>query len=778
MSRSSKIELLYFCVLIESLAGYAYDEKHNGRHTDGKHDDLYPHGTKHAKHDKDATFAYQIVETDRTFTYDAAGKLVSATETEDNYGTYIYTYEYDLMGNRTYMEKTLNGTVAEWHKYEYNESNQLVSEQLYNGKKTTSLAYTYDADGNRITETGKVGTDKVEKTYEYTVENRLAAVHDGDELLLAAAYDGDGNRVFLLNYNLHTDDDWKGNSGNGNGNNKDNSGSGNNGKGNSGNNGNGNGNGKGKGNNKKNSKSGGTDDAGYGNATNAEENNSQNQCGILFPVQEEVSATEADLIARIKTTGKEKNYELIEYLNDVNREHAEVLVEQNINGKTDTSYIYGAEINGGFDRISLDRFDGSTGYYLYDARGSVSGITNEEGQVYQSYRYSVTGEITFGAPQYENEYTYNGESYNPNIQSQYLRARYYCVVTATFLTEDSYLGSLTEPLTLNRYNYCVSSYLNYTDPSGNEVEVLESLKGWIIDPDTQAQKTIENYENQRLSLEDAIESGLLNNRAGQIFLDYGDIVMGPAVKTPADIIVIRETVKGNSDSKEMQRTATAGFYAGFVGQGIEYTQIISNADYQLSMIITSAKGVNSINNPLSYLLFIKDFSLTQTIDAAKAGLQDVWNGTYDSAIGRKIGAGTFNYLLMTIGGAQLKGKGTACKAVESGSKTDVTTGLGYDAGDTPVRIDGDWTENDMKQALLGHPPRGLGSPDIHHGGQMPGGALHEVLPGQHRNNPALHPNTYNQGVTPEMRMEDRQLHWWYRAREQGADELLPDWIYD
>ena len=416
-------------------------------------------------------------------------------------------------------------------------------------------------------------------------------------------------------------------------------------------------------------KSDGTDDAGYGNATNAEENNSQNQCGILFPVQEEVSATEADLIARIKTTGKEKNYELIEYLNDVNREHAEVLVEQNINGKTDTSYIYGAEINGGFDRISLDRFDGSTGYYLYDARGSVSGITNEEGQVYQSYRYSVTGEITFGAPQYENEYTYNGESYNPNIESQYLRARYYCVVTATFLTEDSYLGNQTEPLTLNRYNYCVSSYLNYTDPSGNEVEVLESLKGWIIDPNTQAQKTIENYENQRLSIEDAIESGLLNNRAGQIFLDYGDVIMGPPVTLPSSLVGIREAIKGNFDSKEMQRTATAGFYAGFVGQGIEYTQIISKADYQLSMIITSAKGVNSINNPLSYLLFIKDFSLTQTLDAAKAGLQDAWNGTYDSAIGRKIGAGTFNYLLMTIGGAQLKGKGNACEAVESGSNS-------------------------------------------------------------------------------------------------------------
>lgn len=95
-----------------------------------------------------------------------------------------------------------------------------------------------------------------------------------------------------------------------------------------------------------------------------------------------------------------------------------------------------------------------------------------------------------------------------------------------------------------------------------------------------------------------------------------------------------------------------------------------------------------------------------------------------------------------------------------------------------MRIEGEWTLNDMKQALLGHPPKGLGSPDIHHGGQMPGAAKHEIIPSEHRNNSILHPNIYNQGVTAEMRREDKQLHWWYRAREQGADELLPDWIYD
>ena len=243
------------------------------------------------------------------------------------------------------------------------------------------------------------------------------------------------------------------------------------------------------------------------------------------------------------------------------------------------------------------------------------------------------------------------------------------MVTATFLTEDSYLGSLTEPLTLNRYNYCVSSYLNYTDPSGNEVEVLESLKGWIIDPDTQAQKTIENYENQRLSLEDAIESGLLNNRAGQIFLDYGDVIMGPPVTLPSSLVGIREAIKGNSDSEEMQRTATAGFYAGFVGQGLEYVQIISKADYQLSLLIVTQKGLNAAANPLTYVEYFRNFSPQEKLEAAKRTAKGAWNGEYDSALGRKTGAAILDYLLVAIGGALMKGESAACEVAESGTGT-------------------------------------------------------------------------------------------------------------
>lgn len=78
-------------------------------------------------------------------------------------------------------------------------------DRLEEKKKRTS--YVYDADGNLISQIGRDGTDKVELYYSYTVEDRLEAVYDKKELLMAAAYDGDGNRVFQLNYNLHTDED-------------------------------------------------------------------------------------------------------------------------------------------------------------------------------------------------------------------------------------------------------------------------------------------------------------------------------------------------------------------------------------------------------------------------------------------------------------------------------------------------------------------------------------------------------------------------------------------
>lgn len=47
----------------------------------------------------------------------------------------------------------------------------------------------------------------------------------------------------------------------------------------------------------------------------------------MFPVASETGDTEGYLVSLTKISGKEKNYELMEYINDINCEYAKVLAE-------------------------------------------------------------------------------------------------------------------------------------------------------------------------------------------------------------------------------------------------------------------------------------------------------------------------------------------------------------------------------------------------------------------------------------------------------------------
>ncbi len=244
-----------------------------------------------------------------------------------------------------------------------------------------------------------------------------------------------------------------------------------------------------------------------------------------------------------------------------------------MNGAMDTAYVYGASAGTGSGRLSLNRFDGSTGYYLYDPRGSVTGITNEEGQVYQSYRYSAFGEVTFGAPRYENEYTYNGESYNPNIHCQYLRARYYDVVKAAFVTEDFYpqdmwaLWNVKEPLTLNRYSYCAGNPLYYVDRNGHVVNVVAgfvvgTIGGFIVGTVTEAGKLIgqgKDYDWQ---------AGLIN------------------IANTTTAGAVGGTVFGATLNPALAATAAGGTYGGLN----ELTGSVMRGDGVLQTVENTARG--------------------------------------------------------------------------------------------------------------------------------------------------------------------------------------------
>ena len=73
------------------------------------------------------------------------------------------------------------------------------------------------------------------------------------------------------------------------------------------------------------------------------------------------------------------------------------------------------------------------------------------GRVTDVYQYDPYGQVTLGSTEHRDFYGYNAESYNPNTGLEFLRARYYNAKQGRFFQEDTYLGNIADPLTLNRY---------------------------------------------------------------------------------------------------------------------------------------------------------------------------------------------------------------------------------------------------------------------------------------------------------------------------------------
>ncbi|HFI0151189.1 TPA: HYD1 signature containing ADP-ribosyltransferase family protein [Streptococcus suis] len=91
-----------------------------------------------------------------------------------------------------------------------------------------------------------------------------------------------------------------------------------------------------------------------------------------------------------------------------------------------------------------------------------------------SSSYNLYGSTKESTDTTGNPFAYNGEARDVT-GLDYLRARYYDSQAGTFLTEDSYQGELTDPLSQNQYSYVHNNPVNYTDPSGHFIKGL--IKG-------------------------------------------------------------------------------------------------------------------------------------------------------------------------------------------------------------------------------------------------------------------------------------------------------------
>jgi len=129
------------------------------------------------------------------------------------------------------------------------------------------------------------------------------------------------------------------------------------------------------------------------------------------------------------------------YLVDKNRPYAQVLKETDNANQIITSYLYG-------DDLIKQTKATNDSYYLYDAHGSVRALSDNAGSITDTFDYSAYGIVIDRTGATDNSYLYTGEQYDENLEQYYLRARYYDPLRG-FTQMDSWMGSSTQPITLN-----------------------------------------------------------------------------------------------------------------------------------------------------------------------------------------------------------------------------------------------------------------------------------------------------------------------------------------
>lgn len=186
--------------------------------------------------------------------------------------------------------------------------------------------------------------------------------------------------------------------------------------------------------------------------------------------------------------------------------------------------------------------DGEIIYYHHDNLGSTRVVTDSQGKLIWEQDYMPFGEALHKPETIEVdfdinvEYKFTGQRDVRGIGLYYYGARHYDPEIGRFITEDSYLGEVINPLSQNLYIYVLQNPLKYIDPTGNSSEDAMNFLSSIFDG---FKELIELFTNGKMTLFEAelietvrvgnmeledIEPTLINTfidiETGQIVYDY------------------------------------------------------------------------------------------------------------------------------------------------------------------------------------------------------------------------------------------------------------------
>ncbi|NEW04693.1 RHS repeat-associated core domain-containing protein [Paenibacillus sp. SYP-B3998] len=120
-------------------------------------------------------------------------------------------------------------------------------------------------------------------------------------------------------------------------------------------------------------------------------------------------------------------------------------------------------------------------YYLQNGHGDVVNLMDSTGKTkLNSYSYDIFGNIVSQTENLPQPFKYSGEMMDDKVGLQYLRARWYDPSMGRFIQEDSYMGQIDNPLSLNLYTYVGNNPLTRIDPTGHDWDyVWKSVKEFL-----------------------------------------------------------------------------------------------------------------------------------------------------------------------------------------------------------------------------------------------------------------------------------------------------------
>ena len=347
--------------------------------------------------EESGTYAYQ---------YDAMGRLAGVSRD----GQPLRTYEYDAFGNRSLLREGGRETI-----YAYNAMNQLIRKTDVMNEET----YAYDKRGNLslILENGDI-----KNRYLYGALNRLEQAVNGRGEAAAYEYNGLGHRV--------------------------------------------------------------------GKASGAMEGMAGMQNG---PSDAILNRTDVmDPLSRLEEQAIRPETR-IEYTIDLTRQYHNLLQKEE-DGNTQ-SYLWDGNVAGMREDMGT-----ASHYYFQDELGSPVRLMDKNGELTESYGYDEFGqelyrdrEETAGRSMTGNiqPFGYTGYQYDKTAGTYYARAREYRAELGRFAAVDTIKGFTMVPYTLNEYGYCWGNPMVLVDldgawPTWEDVEnvannIIENINNWIDD---------------------------------------------------------------------------------------------------------------------------------------------------------------------------------------------------------------------------------------------------------------------------------------------------------